>query len=69
MFTLAGFFFPAHITKMEKETTPKPWNDTSLPEFPELDGWLWDDALWQITASIIIFNMQDQKTLYLSKMT
>ena len=43
---------------MEKDTTPKPWNDTSLPEFPELEGWLWDDALWQITASMIIFNMQ-----------
>ena len=43
---------------MEKATTPKSWNDTTVPERPELEGWLWDDALWQVTASMIIFNMQ-----------
>ena len=43
---------------MEKATTQKSWNDTTVPERPELDGWLWDDALWQVGASMIIFNMQ-----------
>ena len=43
---------------MEKATTPKAWNDTTIPERPELEGWLWDDALLQVTASMIIFNMQ-----------
>lgn len=23
-----------------------------------VEGWYWDDALWQITASMVIFNMQ-----------
>ena len=90
---------------MEVATTERHWNDTSVPERPELEvaflplcisldswsffsgiclilwlgretarlqnvytsqffsfhvsqGWLHDDALWQVTCSMIIFNMQ-----------
>ena len=43
---------------MEEDTTAKSWNDTSVPERPELEGWYHDDALWMVTCSMIIFNMQ-----------
>ena len=79
---------------MEVATTERHWNDTSVPERPELEvllfdigsfqslkfydlafmklqkfdkiffsllkskGWYHDDALWQVTCSMIIFNMQ-----------
>ncbi|XP_023336671.1 putative ammonium transporter 3 [Eurytemora carolleeae] len=36
----------------------KLWNDTSIPVDDPLEGWYHDDAVWQITASMIIFNMQ-----------
>ena len=36
----------------------KLWNDTSPMEVDELDGWYHDDALWMVTCSCIIFNMQ-----------
>ena len=43
---------------MEKETPAPYWNDTTVPETPELEGWYHDDALWMVTCSMIIFNMQ-----------
>ena len=36
----------------------KLWNDTSPMEVDELEGWYHDDALWMVTCSCIIFNMQ-----------
>ena len=36
----------------------KLWNDTSPIEPDLLDGWYHDDALWMVTCSCIIFNMQ-----------
>ncbi len=36
----------------------KLWNDTSPIEVDELEGWYHDDALWMVTCSCIIFNMQ-----------
>ena len=37
---------------------PKLWNDTSPIVPDELEGWYHDDALWMVTCSCIIFNMQ-----------
>ena len=34
------------------------WNDTSPVEADLLEGWYHDDALWMVTCSCIIFNMQ-----------
>ena len=36
----------------------KLWNDTSPIEADPLEGWYHDDALWMVTCSCIIFNMQ-----------
>ena len=36
----------------------KLWNDTTPIEVDELEGWYHDDALWMVTCSCIIFNMQ-----------
>ena len=41
-----------------KPEVEKLWNDTSTLEVDELEGWYHDDALWMVTCSCIIFNMQ-----------
>ena len=44
---------PSHTGKVERL-----WNDTSPVEADLLEGWYHDDALWMVTCSCIIFNMQ-----------
>ena len=57
--TISHKIYLVHIMGSENGfTTEKLWNDTSPIAVDELDGWYHDDALWMVTCSCIIFNMQ-----------